>query len=563
MKAKFFLFLFLVLYASKGFSQAENRYNYFGQYAGLDFTTSTPTVVFTSAMQTFGGACTVSDRFTGQLLFYTNGDTFWDRNNQVMSNSNPLSFSGSFYALQGGLIVPSLSDSNKYYAFSLPSGSSGQFSYSLVDMALNNGLGDVVSTENNVPMLNENHNPFTLRTGGIAVAQTRDGAGYWVLYPNNNKLYAYKIDGNGIDIMNPVVTTLNFTNDQTNTTSFLSCIKVSPDNTRLGISYTSPSIVGNLNANSQMRIYLFDNSTGTVDTTSNEIDILNRSIYSFEFNSTSNLVFINNTWGTGSVTNNCRLLVYDLVNNINREELIPLNSGNNRYLYYFERAVNNDIYIHSTSTNGVCRITDPSNYNSSISYNIMNLNSQPDGVPRTMRNSVGTLVKSASCRLNLNLAGTGIYNNYSYQVSNRITTENNFTVNSGQNVNLYSNNFIEFKANTHLRNGSTILAKIQPCPTPSARIASENTIKNIESFDTISELVITPNPATDFVSIITRQNLFNKITIVSLDGKLIKSNLIENTNEYSIDVSDLSKGIYLISVTSKEGNVLTQKLVKN
>jgi hypothetical protein len=67
-----------------------------------------------------------------------------------------------------------------------------------------------------------------------------------------------------------------------------------------------------------------------------------------------------------------------------------------------------------------------------------------------------------------------------------------------------------------------------------------------------------PNPATE--KLIFENPSFEKVTILSLDGKLIaEKQLIAN----SINISNLDSGIYLISVNNKNGNKITKRFVKN
>src|SRR5690606_28437841 len=151
--------------------------------AGLDFNAgSPPEPIFVSMddHQPFNiAAASVCDT-SGALLFYTGGDFVYDRNNNLMPNGSHLtpfspvrykrvyvngqytqvvdsSFSYTGGASQGALIVPFPDQPNKYYIFSIrtadhPTASnldplSGKLYYSVVDMRLNGGMGDVVPGE--------------------------------------------------------------------------------------------------------------------------------------------------------------------------------------------------------------------------------------------------------------------------------------------------------------------------------------------------------------------------------------------------------------------------------
>ena len=82
MKSKLCLLLFLCTLVSSAQGEANNWY--FGQNAGVTFNSGVPIALTDSAMQTLEGCATLSDA-SGQLLFYTDGMTIYNRNHQVMS----------------------------------------------------------------------------------------------------------------------------------------------------------------------------------------------------------------------------------------------------------------------------------------------------------------------------------------------------------------------------------------------------------------------------------------------------------------------------------------------
>ena len=59
------------------YGQAQNNNWYFGT-AGIDFNGPSPVAITTSAMSTYEGCSTVSDKF-GNLLFYTDGVNVFNR----------------------------------------------------------------------------------------------------------------------------------------------------------------------------------------------------------------------------------------------------------------------------------------------------------------------------------------------------------------------------------------------------------------------------------------------------------------------------------------------------
>ncbi|MEL6718812.1 MAG: hypothetical protein AAFP82_08865, partial [Bacteroidota bacterium] len=149
--------LFLVfLFLSKCFllnAQDEKRANiwYFNTEAGINFNTTPPSVLLDGQLNTFPGegSATLCDR-EGTLLLYTNGETIWNRNHEIIADS----IGGSTSVVQSSLILASPSDENLLYIFYLnevdPNDieQNGEFYYAVVDMRMNGGLGGIASLKN-------------------------------------------------------------------------------------------------------------------------------------------------------------------------------------------------------------------------------------------------------------------------------------------------------------------------------------------------------------------------------------------------------------------------------
>ena len=112
MKIRFaILLLFLFNYI---YSQKEGNYWYFGNYAALNFNNGTPIALSNSAMQAFYGCSTMTDP-NGNLLFYSDGETIWNKNHNVMFNGSGL-FGGNG-STQSGVAVPLPGSNHIYYIF--------------------------------------------------------------------------------------------------------------------------------------------------------------------------------------------------------------------------------------------------------------------------------------------------------------------------------------------------------------------------------------------------------------------------------------------------------------
>ncbi len=140
------LLLVHVLHAQ--YNAPENRVWAFGMRAGINFNSGTP-VPFSTKINS-SNACASTCDSAGQLLFYTDGNTIWNRYHDTMPSAVSIVSYNANQCPQGTLILPHLTQPGKYYVFSLERRSSGaptvgRLSYCIVDMALDGGRGDVVA----------------------------------------------------------------------------------------------------------------------------------------------------------------------------------------------------------------------------------------------------------------------------------------------------------------------------------------------------------------------------------------------------------------------------------
>jgi hypothetical protein len=99
-------------------SAQQNNIWYFGSYAGISFNRvkqgTIPYALNNSAMLTSEACASICDA-NGNLLFYTNGQTIYNRNHTVMVNGDGLN--GHTSAFQGALIVPQPGSDSLFYVF--------------------------------------------------------------------------------------------------------------------------------------------------------------------------------------------------------------------------------------------------------------------------------------------------------------------------------------------------------------------------------------------------------------------------------------------------------------
>ena len=162
---------------------------YFGQQAGLSFADGTPKPLNDGKMSTYEG-CAVATTAKGELLFYTNGETVWNRQHQPMPNGVHLMGSGS--STQSALIVPDPGSGNIFYIFTVaPQGTPNGLRYSMVDMTRADGLGDLPRV--NLLLIQ----PVAEKLAAVRHANGRDT---WVVAHrwNSNAFVSYLVTAEGV-----------------------------------------------------------------------------------------------------------------------------------------------------------------------------------------------------------------------------------------------------------------------------------------------------------------------------------------------------------------------------
>ena len=126
----------------------EQIYNqwYFGEQAGIDFNGQTgPVAILDGNNQDAEEGCATISDINGDLLFYTNGVTIWNREHEVMANGD--SIGGDEQSAQNSLIMPFAGDQTLFYIFTTEQvygDDEYALRYSIVDMKGDTALGRVV-----------------------------------------------------------------------------------------------------------------------------------------------------------------------------------------------------------------------------------------------------------------------------------------------------------------------------------------------------------------------------------------------------------------------------------
>jgi gliding motility-associated-like protein len=251
-----------------------------GYKAGIDFNSGTPVAIQTAIngnqpvnYHLSEGSASVCDA-NGALLFYTDGSYIWDKTHNFMPNGQWLApvpfgwpptgtnFSTTNTDNQNSVIVPMPGDPDKYYVFSKTRFAwpyfSRQLYYSVVDMTLNGGLGDVISNQKSIFL--------DSALMGCMIAIPGNDCNVWLVtrkqdYYNrvDSFFQAFEITASGVNhnaVMSTVPNTFTI-NDQ----SYIwGRMAVSPDRTR--IADTRSTNNNSAVISGDMGLYNFDPSTG-------------------------------------------------------------------------------------------------------------------------------------------------------------------------------------------------------------------------------------------------------------------------------------------------------------
>ncbi|MDB4710054.1 hypothetical protein OAF18_04900, partial [Flavobacteriaceae bacterium] len=241
--------LFLLFIGLHSYSQKQANIWYFGQNAGIDFNFTPPKALLDGELSTLEGCSTFSDA-NGNLLFYSDGITVWDKNHDIMTYTDGSlgnNLLGDPSAAQSGMIIPKPLSDSIYYLFTVTDNNSSKgFNYYTIDMSLNGGSGQLIDE-------NSDGSFFVELQGGnwtekVAAVKGQDCNTFWVVTAFNNNFYSYLVDSNGVD-STPIISNVSTRVDERG------YLKLSPDGTKLAVANQGPE---------EAILYNFNSLTGEV-----------------------------------------------------------------------------------------------------------------------------------------------------------------------------------------------------------------------------------------------------------------------------------------------------------
>jgi hypothetical protein len=213
---RYFLLFILLSFSINIYAQKHDYIWTLGYSSGLpnpyggtqiDFNTIPTTMVRHDRQVWFGPTVGSMCDSLGNLLFYSNGNFIADKNDDIMPNGDSLNMPSLFYdewgyvVPQGMIILPSPQNPKKYFFFHLRTSSiptnpyiKTDLLYTLVDMELNNGNGDVV--EKNKPVVISE-----LSNSHLTACKHANGRDWWVIMPQiGTNIYHYcLLTPNGVE----------------------------------------------------------------------------------------------------------------------------------------------------------------------------------------------------------------------------------------------------------------------------------------------------------------------------------------------------------------------------
>lgn len=343
----FFTFILSLGLFTVSYAQLQNTNWYFGNQAGLNFNdgTEAPSMLDNNVLQTNGGSASVSDD-NGNLLFYTDGITVWNKDNEEIPNGTGLY--GSTDVSQSVLIVPKPKDENKYYIFSNQASIADThgLSYSIVNLGDKDGdddedgemeycddkekkayichngmtlcvsinaidahlahgdsLGQCGDDENESEISEDEKNVQLLPITSeklTAIANPNEDS-YWVVSfaPSSDPavsdtFYTFKVDENGVNLYNQSTFTFPFS---PNAEFSGGQMKISPDATGLALAHNTIDMHERYGIQNYTSLFSFDfdSNTGALSSYKQEFMANDLNFYGIEFSPDSNFLYATGT----------------------------------------------------------------------------------------------------------------------------------------------------------------------------------------------------------------------------------------------------------------------------
>ena len=231
---------------------------YFGYGAGLDFKNGSPAPDTTGNMY-FDEACFTMSDTCGNLLFYGNPDTIFNKNHLMMDNGDLIPPSLPFVNPTEMVCIPQPGNDSLFYLFYTTDGTYfNKLFYAIINIKENEGLGSVISKDN---ILLD-----TLVSEKVAAVKHCNGTDYWITgkrgigiapnYLGASELFTWLLTESGINTT-PVISDIGKRFFELNGGNF----KFSPNGSKAAEVVMYPDWISMADS-SYFQLYDFDDCTG-------------------------------------------------------------------------------------------------------------------------------------------------------------------------------------------------------------------------------------------------------------------------------------------------------------
>lgn len=386
MKNRWILFFtFLILIISNSHSQKETANWYFGVGAGLSFANGTATPIFDGKLQTIEGSASISDR-NGNLLFYTDGSTVYDRSHNIMQNGTDLK--GNVSSTQSAIIIPNPSNPGRYYIFTVDKPDYFRVSndpiegvhFSEVDMSLNNGNGGIVNGQKNIHLITYDQSSALEKefksSEKITAVIAGDCISYWVVTQLSNKFYSFRVSSSGVNT-DPVISTVStnhppLINENDINVTAPGYMKISPDGTKLAAAFSGTALgsprTGGAKKTGKVYLYDFNDVTGRVS--NSKLLLAEAYPYGIEFSPESQKLYVtSNVYSNSDILQSSELYQFNLEALSIQASKTVIHSSRN-VAGALQLALDGKIYRAGYSTDG-----------GYVEWNLLSVINQPEEAP--------------------------------------------------------------------------------------------------------------------------------------------------------------------------------------
>lgn len=291
-----------LLSAFLGAAQKQANIWYFGIRVGLDFNHASPIPLNDGKANSTEGISSIADN-NGKLLFYSNGLTIMNRLHKEMKNGSSLA--GHPSSTNNVVIVPFAGNDSIYYVFTVGAANeeSKIFSYSIVNIKGDGGLGEVQTDQKNIIIEDQ----MFEKIAAIKHCNKRD---VWIVVHkwNSDEYHSYLLTAAGLNFT-PVISHTSLTIDGSEL-NMLGTLKFSSKGTKMAAVHSF--------ANDAVELMDFDNTTGVL---SNAIKINPntvhpggsfKGVYGAEFSPDGRLLYVSSQ---NSETQKSVLYQFDITSN--------------------------------------------------------------------------------------------------------------------------------------------------------------------------------------------------------------------------------------------------------